>query len=148
MGAAALTTASASSGADAPAGSSSDLPPSTNGQSQQAAVETAPVDSIAANGGAGDDSHNEKTADGGPAKGGEGSGTTAALSDIGHAPSFRLVRVDGSTMMRKTCLNTKYSLRRQLFLSFGTVSAVALMFVVLVAIITTTLAGNQVKYSS
>ena len=148
VGAAALATTGASSSADAPAGSSSGLPLSTDGQSHQAAVETAPVDSMAANGGGGDDSHNKTTADGAPAKGGEGSGTTAALSDIGNAPSFRLVRVDGSTITRKTCLNTKYSLRRQLFLSFGTVSAIALMFVVLVAIITTTLAGNQVKYSS
>ena len=137
-----------SAGAPAGNGSSSGLPPSNDSQPHQAAVETAPVDSMATNGGGGDDSHNEKVADGAPAKGGEGSGTTAALSDIGHAPSFRLVRVDGSIMMRKTCLNTKYSLRRQLFLSFGTVSAVALMCVVLVAIITTTLAGNQVKYSS
>lgn len=137
-----------SAGAPAGNGSSSGLPPSNDSQPHQAAVETAPVDPMATNGGGGDDSHNEKLADGAPAKGGEGSGTTAALSDIGHAPSFRLVRVDGSIMMRKTCLNTKYSLRRQLFLSFGTVSAVALMFVVLVAIITTTLAGNQVKYSS
>lgn len=137
-----------SAGAPAGNGSSSGLPPSIDSQPHQAVVETAPVDSITTNGGGGDDSHNEKVADGAPAKGGEGSGTTAALSDIGHAPSFRLVRVDGSTITRKTCLNTKYSLRRQLFLSFGTVSAVALMFVVLVAIITTTLAGNQVKYSS
>ena len=137
-----------SAGAPAGNGSSSGLPPSNDSQPHQAAVETAPVDSMTTNGGGGDDSHNEKVADGAPAKGGEGSGTTAALSDIGHAPSFRLVRVDGSTITRKTCLNTKYSLRRQLFLSFGTVSAVALMLVVLVAIITTTLAGNQVKYSS
>ena len=111
-------------------------------ESKQTTEITAPVESLAANGGSGgDDRQNDKP------KIGEGSGTTAALSDTGNGPLFP-VKVDGPAMMRKTCLNTNYSLRHQLYLSFGTVSAVALMFVVLVAIITTSLAGNQVKYTS
>ena len=116
--------------------------PGVSMESKQATEITAPVESLAANGGSGDDGQqNDKP------KIGEGSGTTAALSDTGNGPLFP-VKVDGPAMMRKTCLNTNYSLRHQLYLSFGTVSAVALMFVVLVAIITTSLAGNQVKYTS
>ena len=111
-------------------------------ESKQTTEITAPVESLAANGGSGDDGQqNDKP------KIGDGSGTTAALSDTGNGPLFPL-KVDGPAMMKKTCLNTNYSLRHQLYLSFGTVSAVALMFVVLVAIITTSLAGNQVKYTS
>lgn len=111
-------------------------------ESNQTTDVTAPVDSLTANGGSGGDGQqNDKP------NAGEGSGTTAALSDTGNGPLFP-VKVDGPAMMRKTCLNTNYSLRHQLYLSFGTVSAVALMFVVLVAIITTSLAGNQVKHTS
>ena len=110
--------------------------------SKQTTEITAPIESLAANrGSGGDEQQNERP------KIGEGSGTTAALSDTGNGPLFP-VKVDGSAMVGKTCLNTNYSLRRQLFLSFGTLSAVALMFVVLIAIITTSLAGNQVKYTS
>ena len=111
-------------------------------ESKQTTEITAPIESLAANGGSGgDEQQNERP------KIGEGSGTTAALSDTGNGPLFP-VKVDGSAMVGKMCLNTNYSLRRQLFLSFGTLSAVALMFVVLIAIITTSLAGNQVKYTS
>ena len=113
-------------------------------ESKQTTEITAPVESLAANGGSGGDDQQNDTS---KPKIGEGSGTTAALSDTGNGPIFP-VKVDGPAMMRKTCLNTNYSLRHQLYLSFGTVSAVALMFVVLVAIITTSLAGNQVKYTS
>ena len=111
--------------------------------SQQVTVVTAPVDSLAANGSSGDDGQQQND----KPKIGQESGTTADLSASGNGPLFP-VKVDGSAMMRKTCLNTNYSLRHQLYLSFGTVSAIALMFVVLVAIITTSLAGNQVKYTS
>ena len=111
--------------------------------SQQVTVVTAPVDSLAANGSSGDNGQQQND----KPKIGQESGTTADLSASGNGPLFP-VKVDGSAMMRKTCLNTNYSLRHQLYLSFGTVSAIALMFVVLVAIITTSLAGNQVKYTS
>lgn len=159
VGAPALPTSAASSSADGAPSSSADqsgaamsakeyLAAQSNSkrglsmESKQPTEATAPVELLAANGGSGDDGQqNDKP------EIGEGSGTTAALSDTGNGPLFP-VKVDGPAMMRKTCLNTNYSLRHQLYLSFGTVSAVALMFVVLVAIITTSLAGNQVKYTS
>jgi len=114
-------------------------------ESQQTAVETAPVGALATKGGGGDDGEQEEKA-----KTGQGSGTTAAVSDAGNGRPLHVfpTRVDRTAMLQNTCLKTNYSLRHQLYLSFGTVSAMALMFVILVAIITTSLAGNQVKYSS
>jgi hypothetical protein len=52
---------------------------------------------------------------------------------------------DKPSVLTRACLNPNYFLRNQLFLSFGTVSAVALIFVVLTAIITASVAGNAVK---
>jgi hypothetical protein len=114
-------------------------------ESQQTAVETAPVGALATKGGGGDDGEQEEKA-----KTGQGSGTTAAVSDAGNGRPLHVfpTRVDRTAVLQKTCLKTNYSLRHQLYLSFGTVSAIALMFVILVAIITTSLVGNQVKYSS
>lgn len=75
-------------------------------------------------------------------------GSAAPSSIIGLDSAALPVKVDSQTVLQRTCLNPSYSLRNQLYLSFGTVSAVAILFVVITAIITTTLSGNQVKQVS
>ena len=67
---------------------------------------------------------------------------TLRLSDEAD-PYHRPHSVDGCLL--RTCLRPKYSLRKQLLLSFGCVSVVSLGFAMITAIITALLAGEEVK---
>jgi hypothetical protein len=72
---------------------------------------------------------------------------SAAVSSVDYGAA-EAAKADSPSFFQRTCLSPSHSLRNQLYLSYGTLSAIALLFVILAAIITTTLSGNQVKTMS
>jgi len=110
--------------------------------------------SSAAGGGGGDGGSKDNSDP--PDKDGEGAAVdgvamlddgSAAASSV-HYGAAEAAKAESPSCLQRTCLSPSHSLRNQLYLSYGTVSAVALLFVILAAIITTTLSGNQVKTMS
>ena len=102
------------------------------------------------NGGGGKDDGDGNDKDG---AGGEVAGVAvwddgSAESSPVHSEEAVSPKMNSPSFLQRTCLSPSHSLRNQLYLSYGTISAVALLFVILAAIITTSLAGNQVKTMS
>jgi hypothetical protein len=59
------------------------------------------------------------------------------------SPSNR--KLPPASLFKKMCINPRYSLRRQLMLSFGSVSALTIVFVVVICILITYMEGEHVK---
>mmetsp|Transcript_30884 Transcript_30884/g.92555 ORF Transcript_30884/g.92555 Transcript_30884/m.92555 type:complete len:1871 (-) Transcript_30884:814-6426(-) len=66
------------------------------------------------------------------------------VDDVMHYEGKSTVR----DVLQQTCLRPDYSLRKQLMLSFGTVSAVTMIFVMVTSIAVTISAGNRIEDAS